>query len=943
MGSMTVSGERRLRVGVLGPSTIEADGVPVKVDRALERGLAVRLALARGAAVPDDILLRDLWGAEAGDKPVERLRVVIYRLRQLLGEHAPAVHRTPGGYAMAAAPDDLIEVETVVRRLTAARQAGEPAGLAAMIEEALDHWRGPALADLRKLPFAALEATRLEGIQLDLRTELMEAKLAAGTANIAELEQLSTEHPLHERLVGLLAIALYRAERQAAALDRLATLRRDLADELGIDPSPQTAELELRLLRQDPALSLVTTTSSSSSPARSGLPLSSRTQFVGRQGEVATLLSLLTPPALITLTGGPGLGKTRLAREVAAARGAGLDKTGLDREVTAARGAGGRPVAWLDLASISTGEAVVAGLAAAVGVDAGAGDTAGGDLVARSIEKLDDVLLVIDNAEHLVDEVADLVGRIRRTATTVSILVTSQRPLRISGEEIHQVAPLSQAAAISLFCSRSGLGPHDRIDDICAAVDRIPLAVELAAGLTRTMTIDQLADRIHHRLRLLVGGNRDSGFRHSSLRAALDWSHSLADPPAQTVLRRLAVFAGGCTLEAAEQVVSGDGIAPADLPAILLDLTDRCLITVDQQRFRLLETVLDYAHEQLAGSGEADSVRRRHVQWCTRVIAGIGDQGEPEYGVLETALGPEEANLRAALNWVLGEGAEPATVAELPEAFWWYWWSRGLTDEARSWLAGCLDGIGTTETHTRAVAAQAAGMVGRLGGDYADARRWNDEALRIYRCLGDDAAVAAALLRLATLNLGMRDFDLALAQATEVLELASVSGSPREIGAAVNLSATALRCLGRPEEARRTRKPYDHLWRDQDSHRGEVGRVACLGVVAWLTGHRDEARKLYLDALRTFAATDLADGIAETLEALAGLELDGGLPERALRLLTVADRYRSTISVESVLPAELDGRRNYEGAARLALGDAADAVVLAARDLSLDQLVTELA
>jgi predicted ATPase/DNA-binding SARP family transcriptional activator len=678
-------------VHVLGPVAVQAGELPVPLDRPLERALVARLALARGMPVPDERLARDLWGSADLARPTQRLRVLASRLRRSLGGYGGALTRAGGGYVLAAWPADLAAAEAAADRLYAAARAGASGPARAAAAEALGGWRGPALADLRGVPYAAREGERLDGWRLDLLVERLAADLALGAAAevSAELESLAGEHPLHERLCGLLALALYRGGRQAEALDRLARLRRALAEELGVDPGPELAALELRLLRQDPSLSAPAApvsgapvsgdardrtavspdTTRSPGPPALPLPLPAQdlpaqdlpaqdlpaqdlpaqdlpaprlpvlrlpvpaTSFVGRGADLAVLTGRLAAPGLVTLTGGPGSGKTRLALELA-------------RAVQA----GGRPVALVELAALAAA-AVPAALAEAAGVEDGPGDP-----LPRCAAALAGALLLLDNAEHLVEAAAGVVAALLRRAE-LTVLVTSQRPLLVAEEEVHRLGPLDPADAARLFRDRSNAaappdatapgvsgtgvsgtdasgtdasgtdadGPDadaSAVEAVCAAVDRLPLGVELAAGLARTLSVRQLADRLGDRLRLLVGGSRDAGARHTSLRAALDWSHDLLDGTAQVVLRRLAVFAGGFGLEAAERVAAAGPVNAADLAPVLADLADRCLLTVGgadpagARRFGLLATVRAYAADRLRAAGEEGATRDRHLAWC---------------------------------------------------------------------------------------------------------------------------------------------------------------------------------------------------------------------------------------------------------------------------------------------------------------------------------------
>lgn len=815
---MQSSGDVVLDVRVLGTVEVTADGTPLGVDRPLERALLVRLALAGGNGVPDDTLARDLWGDEELARPAERLRLLASRLRRTLGESAGALRRTPAGFALRATAADLAAVDDARVRLHAARRTGDTSATGAAAEEALRHWRGPALADLRSVPYGAAEGERLDARHLELRIDLIAAQLDQGeTLAGADLEGLVAEHPLNERLVGLLATHLYREGRQADALARVAALRQALADDLGVDPAPATAELELQLLRQDPRLDPPDRPSRPSEPARDVLPPLHLPEpaggFVGRGSERDALLSRLSAPGLVSLIGGPGVGKTRLAREVA----------------SAGRRAGW-PLAWIDLATIRTEDRVTAALATAAGVESGTADP-----LPRCMQLLTGALLVIDNAEHVVDQAAELVATLLRNTPGLSVLVTSQRPLRISGEEVYPVGPLSPQASVALFCDRSGAEPGPEVDAICAAVDRLPLGIELAAGLTRTLTIQQLSDRLYDRLRILVGGGRDAGPRHTSLRSALDWSHDLLDPPARALLRRFAAFSGGCTLEAAEQVLPGDGVDQAEVAAVLTELVDRCLVTVQTtdgvRRFGLLETVRDYALDRLRESGEEATVKDRHVEWCRQLTVAAAGYGGSNHTELVDALRAEEANLRAAVDWCLGDG-DPAGVLEIVPPSWWYWWSRGLMTEAREWLRRALAASGPTPSVERASGLRAVAALTRNSGDFADARMLGEEALATYKAVGDDHGVTAALLGLCITSLALGELDDALRYGEESRARAESAGEERLRGAALNNTALALRCLGRSDEAQSRFTEALAIWHALDDQRGAAGTITCLAIVA---------------------------------------------------------------------------------------------------------------
>ncbi|MFI9815673.1 ATP-binding protein [Saccharothrix variisporea] len=647
-----------VEVRVLGPVDVRAQGVPITLDRPLERALVARLALARGAAVSDQRLAEDLWGDGELARPRERLRVLVSRLRASLGDAAGAVSRSAAGYALDAVPVDLVAVEEAAGRVRDAVRAGDVQRVRGAAAEALACWRDTALADVRSVPFAAAEGDRLDAVRLDLLVERVDAELALGlTADTATLAPLVAAHPLHERLAGLLAVAHYRAGRQADALAVLAALRRTLAEELGVDPAPDTAALELRLLRHDPALA--------PRPPTTRLPVPPTALF-GRDGEVEALTERVNQARVVTLTGTAGSGKTRLALEVA-------------RRVS-------RPVVWLDLTPLRAVDELTPALLDAVGLEAGQGDP-----VPRIATALRGALLVVDNAEHVVDPAAALLGPLLRHGDGLSVLVTSQRPLLITGEEVHRVGPLPAPAAVGLFCARSDADPGPAVEAICAAVDRLPLGVALAAGLTRVLSVEQVAARLDDRLRLLVGGSRDAGVRHTSLRAALDWSHDLLDDSSRSVLRQLAVFVGGWTLEAAERVVSGEGVAAA-----VADLVDRSLVTVSAgPRFGMLETVRQYALDRLAASGEEEDVRARHLAWCAAHAAAHDVREETAQTV--ASLFAEWPNLLSALEHAPGtpRAADGLRLAlSLDDA----WMVRGQSAQVRRIYEALVDAPGVTDS-----------------------------------------------------------------------------------------------------------------------------------------------------------------------------------------------------------------------------------------------------
>ncbi|TDD85935.1 BTAD domain-containing putative transcriptional regulator [Actinomadura rubrisoli] len=776
-----------LEIVILGPVAVRrGDGGAVGIGRPLERAVLARLALARGRPVPDERLAADLWGDGDLARPAGRLRVLVSRLRTALdsavGKGGFTLARTPGGYALDARPADLEAARSAADRAHAAARTGDHAAVRAAAAEALGLWRGPSLADVRGVPFGASEGERLDAWRLDLLVERLAADLETGSSAQVrdELGRLCAEHPLNERLACLLALALYRDGRQADALARLAGLRRALADVLGVDPAPQTVEMEMRLLRQDPSLSPV-----AAEPVRLPRPV---TSFVGRDADRASLLERLARPSLVTVVGEPGSGKSRLAVEVA-------------REVAAA----GRAVTLVELAPLRGEDAAVAALAAAAGVEGAAADP-----VAACAAALDGGLLVLDNAEHLVDQVAEAAGRLLDGARRLTVLVTSQRPLLIAGEEPYRLGPLDPSAAARLFEDRRVAdAPSDPsvVGAICAAVDHLPLGVELAAGLTRTLTVRQLAERVDDRLRLLVGGRRDAGGRHASLRAALDWSHDLLPARERVLLRRVAVFSGGFSLEAAERVAAAPDLEPAldvrDVAPAITELADRSLITVEGRsggrRFGLLETVRDHASAKLDEAGETGAVRAGHLAWCLAHVRAAGQEDDFASAEAVAQVFQEWPNLRDALEHAPGTGraAEGLRLAlELNTP----WLVRGWYAEARRHLAA-LAGAPGAEPAERAAALSDHGFACAMVGRLEEAAELLERAAGLAARIDDDGLAMTVLYHRGIVEIERGRLREAFAPLLAGEELARKAAHEQRMAAFADALGTLQLYAGRPEEA----------------------------------------------------------------------------------------------------------------------------------------------
>ena len=713
-----------MRIGILGPLEVrDGAGRPVEVAGRRLRLLLIRLALDPGRPVPAETLIDDLWPDSPPARAANALQSLVSRLRAALG--ATVVCSGPGGYHLEAAPGDVDATE--FDRLVT---AGDPAAL----RRALALWRGPALADAAEYAFAAPVIARLEELRLAATEELIEAELADGRAAelVPRLEELRARNPLRERLHGQLMRALAASGRSAAALDVYETLRATLADRLGADPGAELAALHLDILREPQAPAMI-----EKRPGRAGNLPAQITSFVGRETELARLAGLLGEVRLITLTGPGGTGKTRLAIEAAAA----LEHPPVDG------------VWFVPLASVRDPQDVAQTILSALGAIDRILPVEGldpGGPAARLIDVLADqrLVLVLDNCEHVIEAVATLADRVLAAAPGVRIMATSREPLGITGETLCPVPALGLPPedaepavaetypAIRLFAERAAaVRPGFVVDDgnvaqvlaVCRALDGAPLAIELAAARLRALTNDQVAGRLADRFRLLSTGSRAALPRHQTLRAIVDWSWELLDDRERRVLRRLSVFHGGATPDAAEEVTQ-------DSVDVLAALVDKSLVVAEgngEVRYRLLETVRAYAAEKLAvEEGEEKAARDAHAAWYT----AYAELGDPELrGAAQTEwakrLLAERDNFNAALRHTVDSG-DVRTSVRLVAALIWFWVTHDLETEGSRWgtevrtMAGEVAPEGLEEQYALCSLLWSAGLVlndaiGPTGGDIA--------------------------------------------------------------------------------------------------------------------------------------------------------------------------------------------------------------------------------
>ncbi|MEW9553946.1 BTAD domain-containing putative transcriptional regulator [Nonomuraea sp. NPDC050783] len=737
-----------MRVGLLGPFEVRnGDGAVVEVPGVRLRALLAALALEPGRIVTRSRLVDWIWGERPPADEVNALQALVSRLRRVLPDGA--IEAEAGGYRLAVDPD-AVDVSRFERLVTQARAAAEPATRAELLRSALALWRGKAMADLALQDSEVFDAAvaRLDELHVAALGDRVDAdlRLGRGSELVSELTELVAAYPLREGFVAALMRALAEAGRTAEALTLYQRTRERLAEELGADPSAELSALHTALLRGE----LGERADNHRTNLRAEL-----TSFVGRDDDLAAVAGLAARHRLVTLTGPGGSGKTRLAAETA-------------RSMLAELPDG----AWLvELASVPAGGDLAQTALTAIGLrdQALLGGARGGEPLDRLVTALREraILLVLDNCEHVIEAAAAFADRLLGECRRLRILATSREPLGITGEVLWQVEPLALPAtgagpaetgaspAVRLLRDRAALVRKDIGSDphalsamarICRALDGIPLAIELAAARLRTMSVDQLAHRLDDRFRLLTSGSRTALPRHKTLRAVVDWSWDLLTEAERHVLRRLSVFSGGASLEAAERVC-GDGepageraLAGEQVLDVLTALIEKSLLLADGEdtpRYRMLGTIREYAAHRLAEAGEDEAARRAHLAYFTE-LAETADPHLRRAEQLEwlAALEAEHENISAALRGAIAEGWAREAM-RLSGAVGYCWYLGGHRAEGAELClaaASMPDKVpGEVPEEVRALACLVVTMflTSGVSGDQYQAREWIQEAHRL--------------------------------------------------------------------------------------------------------------------------------------------------------------------------------------------------------------------
>lgn len=968
----------QLALHFLGAPRIERDGRPVAIGHNKAVALLVYLAVTQQYHTRE-ALTTLLWPDNDPTSARGEVRRMIWALNKSLGKEWLTVDRE--SVALLAQPDLWLDVNHFRHLLRAGQAHDHPACLEALTK-AVALVRGDFLAGFT-LPdspeFDTWQRFETESLRRELAAALerlvlfYQANGPAGSEQaIGYARQWVALDPLQEQAHRQLMQLYARAGQLTAALRQYQLCTQALADELGIEPSSETTTLyeaiklnrlpplspvdiqpakpvtpadEFSLSRPStsPASSLSTDRLETVAPRRPTLPVQP-TPFIGRRQEMKTVGELLLreDARLVTLTGVGGTGKTRLALQVAASLRDGFEDG----------------VYFLPLADLSDPSLVLPTIAKQLGVHEG-GSQPLLEILKNSLRDKH-VLLILDNFEHVL-KAGPIIAELLSAASRLKVLVTSRALLQLRGEREYMVPPLQlpaltqvlslqlveQYEAIQLFVERAQTAQADftltdenavAVAKICYWLDGLPLAIELAAARIKLLPPPFLLIRLDSRLKLLTGGAHDLPARQQTLRSTIDWSYSLLTEVEQTLFARLAVFVGGFTLSTAEVICNLDSpLAGATeqgldvLEGVMSLLNNSLLIqqaTSDSQpRFRMLETIREYALERLAERGETEILRQRHTHYFRAWVENFALQFFPNTGLWLNLVEEEYDNLRAVLSWSVLDAERAELGAGLVGNLYWFWYQHGYLSEGRNWCEWLMPLIPeTSRTVGRASVLMGSGSLAMWRGDLEQAVTWLDESVAIWRELQNDRGLAftligrgvgalsqghvAAAQQLLTeslalgrrlnhrwliadslLNLGgvavaQRDYPTARARLEEATAVAKMGDDRWLVADTLNNLGEVARVQGDYEQARRSYEESRSLYRET-AHKPDVARsLHSLGYVALHQGDPDQAERYFRESLAIFRELDSKRGIVECLAGLAAVR--GRTPEAA-RLLAAAE------------------------------------------------------
>jgi predicted ATPase/DNA-binding SARP family transcriptional activator len=797
-------------ISVLGPVEVRRDGQPVPVPGGKTTELLVRLALEAGVFVRVDRLVDDLWAGALTNR--NTLQAKVARLRRALGEPS-LIASGEGSYKLAIEPEAVDALRVLDDATTAALRldAADHRRAAELSAAALERYRGEVLPSTGD--WAAPHRARLEAARAKLIETRLSARLHLGEDVIGELEAAVAADTYQEGLWELLITALYRAGRQTDALATYRRVRARLADDLGLDPGPQLQLLEQQILTHDPALCAVA----------GNLP-SLSAELVGRETEIVALADLLHDKRLVELVGPGGIGKTA----VAIATGRALAET-----------PGGVWLARLEAAT--TADDVLDTLIAAF-------EVGGGEAALLERLKGATALVILDNCEHLIDAATALAVRLLDAAPGLRILCTSQVPLNVDGETVFELAPLGLSDAVELFTRRAARrDAADAIRDLCRSLDGLPLAIELAAARTKTLSIDEITRRLDDRFTVLSDPTSRRPERRRALRATIGWSYELLFPDDKRGLWALATFAGGAPLPAAESVLEALDVPASAAIDVVGRLVGRSLVIVDDAkrgagviRYRLLESIRAFALEAMDEAGLTQPALAAHAAWFAAAAAastqGVRSGRQAEHLALARA---ERANIDAALAWSTAH--QPLLALAIVNGFGWAWIVLGDSRGAQRILAALDATADAASRRDRAAALLLAAWIEASTDRLELAREHIAAATELADAIGDVDLQARCGYYLAYVFSHHGEWAEAMELTARSSELYTGLERPWDQAATWLFAARAAISAGDRLRATAARDQVEHWLRGIDDPWLHVRRDAMLGELARLEHRFDDA------------------------------------------------------------------------------------------------------
>ncbi|MFI1031303.1 AfsR/SARP family transcriptional regulator [Streptomyces sp. NPDC020951] len=905
-----------LEYRILGPLEVLCDGRPVAMRAAKQRALLVSLLVDANKVVPTDTLVARLWD-EPPDGARNALQNYVLRLRRTLSGPSGGSPSRPdgpirtcaGGYLIDV-PDEALDLhrfDALLARARAAAAAQAAERASALLGEALALWRGEPFSDVpsERLQLEALPALNERRLGAwELRTDA-DLQLGRHTAVLPHLRELTAAHPLQERFWAQRMLALYRSGRQGEALECYRTVSALLLEELGVDPGAELWQLHQQMLTADSSLTVPV--SAEGPRAKGNLPAETTT-FVGRESMLQKTRKLLENARLVTLTGPGGVGKTRLALRAAA-------------EASWAFPHG----AWLaDLAPLTEPRLLDRAVAEALGVPDQSLRTGTAVLVEHLRER--QLLLVLDNCEHVAEAVGHLLGTLLRAAPGLRVLATSRQGLRVPGEYLLPVPPLTvppergtpptltRCEAVRLLADRAeACAPHFRITgrnqeavaSLCRRLDGIPLAIELAAVRLGTLSAEEILERLDDRFRLLSDTGARTGPEHQrTLRGVVDWSHDLCDERERRLWAGASVFSGGFDLAAAEAVCPGEDTTREDIVDVLAALAHKSVLTVGtagpRARYQMLETLRQYGQRRLQERGRDTPLRRRHCAYYGNMTTRAATQwcGPDEVAWL-TRLRLESPNLRAALDFcVTGKGDATAALeiaANLTRTRYWFFSSS--LGEGRHWLTRALELAPQAPVPLRVGCLALTAWIALCQGDQPAAEHFLAEAVKLSSGRVDDEAQAVlSHMEGAVAFLVHRDVRAIelLAQARERFR---AGGQVGDAHMSTMLWAMATAFLGEREPALAASRAYTTEANAHGADWAHSWALWTMGFTELRHGDPHRAAGLFRDSLRRQRAIGDRWGPVWGVEAIAWAVAATGDHGRAARLIGAAGRLLRTTGV----------------------------------------------